>query len=298
MRKIIISLFALLLMLPAGMQAAQNGKHKKQIGLQLYSVRNEIKGDKAGFQKLMNDLSAMGYTAVETANYDQGAGTMYGMKPEEFKACVEASGMEVLSSHTGIGLTEEALKTGDFSAALAWWDKTAADHKKAGMSYIVIPGIGIPSTLKQLQVYCDYFNAVGKKLAQYGIKFGYHNHTHEFVKVEGKTAYDYMVEHTDPQYVFFEIDLYWLVRSGNLPVEYFKRYPGRFRLFHVKDENELGGSGMMGFDAIFNNAGVAGLEYPVVEIERYAQPVMVEAKESADYLNAAPFYKKTYRKKK
>ncbi len=297
-KKLFPAMLAALLVLPLQMQASTlKAKHKKQFALQLYSIRELVhEGDKADFQKLLNELSAMGYTAVEAASYDHGKGTIYGFTPEEYKAAVEAAGMESLSAHIGKTLSDEELNSEDFSQSLAWWDKTIADQKKAGVSYIVMPWMTIPSTLKQLKVYCDYYNAIGKKCAAQGIKFGYHNHKHEFVKVEGQTAYDYMLQNTDPKYVFFQTDLYWCVRSNNNPLDYFRKYPGRFKLFHVKDENELGGSCSMGFDVIFNNAATAGLEYPVVEIERYSHPVMQEAKESADYLNAAPFVKKTYRK--
>ena len=297
-KKLFPAMLAALLVLPLQMQASTlKAKHKKQFALQLYSIRELVhEGDKADFQKLLNELSAMGYTAVEAASYDQGKGTIYGFTPEDYKAAVEAAGMESLSAHIGKPLSDEELNSGDYSQSLAWWDKTIADQKKAGVSYIVMPWMNIPSTLKQLKVYCDYYNEVGKKCAAQGIKFGYHNHKHEFVNVEGQMAYDYMLQNTVPKYVFFQIDLYWCARSNNNPLDYFRKYSGRFKLFHVKDENELRGSCSMGFDVIFNNAATAGLEYPVVEIERYSHPVMQEAKESADYLNAAPFVKKTYRK--
>jgi sugar phosphate isomerase/epimerase len=297
MRKLILSLVAAALMLPVGMQAAQNAKGKKQFAIQLYSIREVITGDKANFNKLLNDLSAMGYTAVESASYDQEKGLIYGLTPEEYKAAVEAAGMESLSAHIGKPLSDEELNSGDFSQSLSWWDKTIADQKKAGVSYIVMPWMGLPSSLSQLKVYCDYYNAIGKKCAAQGIKFGYHNHKHEFEKLEGQVAYDYMLQNTDPRYVFFQIDLYWCVRANMNPIDYFKKYPGRFKLFHVKDEYELGGSCSMGFDVIFKNAELAGLEYQVVEIERYSHPVMQEAKESADYINSSSFIKKSYKKK-
>ena len=82
--------------------------------------------------------------------------------------------------------------------------------------------------------------------------------------------YDYMLENTDPDLVFFEMDVYWTVRGQKAPVDYFKKYPKRFRLLHIKDEKELGDSGMVGFDAIFKHAADAGMEYPVVEVERYS----------------------------
>ena len=187
-KKLFPAMLAALLVLPLQMQASTlKAKHKKQFALQLYSIRELVhEGDKADFQKLLNELSAMGYTAVEAASYDQGKGTIYGFTPEDYKAAVEAAGMESLSAHIGKPLSDEELNSGDYSQSLAWWDKTIADQKKAGVSYIVMPWMNIPSTLKQLNVYCDYYNEVGKKCAAQGIKFGYHNHKHEFVKVEDK----------------------------------------------------------------------------------------------------------------
>ncbi|KAA6319167.1 Inosose dehydratase, partial [termite gut metagenome] len=221
---------------------------KKDIGIQLYSLRNRIKTDYAGTIALLGE---MGYTAVEAAGY--GDGKFYGKTPEEFKADVEKAGMIVLSSHTSKALSDKELASKDLSESLAWWDQCIANHKAAGMQYIVTPWMSVPKTLVDLQTYCDYYNTIGKKCKDNGLSFGYHNHTHEFQKVENQVMYDYMLEHTDPQYVFFQMDVYWAVRSGNSPVEYFNKYPGRFTLLHIKDQKELGQSGMVGFDAIFNN---------------------------------------------
>ena len=91
--------------------------------------------------------------------------------------------------------------------------------------------------------------------------YGYHNHAHEFEKVEGKEVmYNYMLENTNPDYVFFQMDVYWVVRGQNSPVDYFKKYPGRFKILHIKDDRELGQSGMVGFDAIFKDAATAGVQ--------------------------------------
>ena len=107
--------------------------------------------------------------------------------------------------------------------------------------------------------------------------------------------YDYMLSHTDPAYVFFEMDVYWTVIADASPVEYFKKYPGRFKILHIKDEKEIGQSGMVGFDAIFNNTEVAGVENIVVEVERYSyEDVERSMKESIDYLEAAPFVPVSY----
>ena len=263
---------------------------KKDVCVQLYSLRSIIGKN---YQKVLTDLADMGYTAVEAANYSNG--TFYGRTPAEFKADVEAVGMKVLSSHISNGLTKAEFESGDFSEKLAWWDQCIADHKAAGMEYIVTPWMGLQENLANLQLYCDYLNAVGKKCAEAGIKYGYHNHNYEFEKVEDVVMYDYLLEHTDPRYVFFQMDVYWAVIGKASPVEYFHRYPGRFRMLHIKDEKEIGQSGMVGFDAIFKNADVAGLENFVVEVERYSyDDVEKSVKESIDYLLEAPFVKASY----
>ena len=106
-----------------------------------------------------------------------------------------------------------------------------------------------------------------------------------------------MLENTDPNYVFFQMDVYWACMGRAYPVEYFRKYPGRFRMLHIKDHYELGESGMVGFDAIFKNADVAGLENYIVELEGYKlRDIRKSFVESADYLLNAPFVKATYAK--
>ena len=138
---------------------------------------------------------------------------------------------------------------------------------------------------------------MGRRCQAAGLKYGYHNHAYEFEKVEGQVMYDYLLEHTDPALVFFQMDVYWAVIGKASPVDYFKRYPGRFKMLHIKDEWEVGQSGMVGFDAIFKNADVAGLENFVVEIERYSyEDIRRSFRESAEYLLEAPFVKASYAK--
>lgn len=271
---------------------------KKEASFQMYSVRGLI-GNPEKFAQNHKDvlakLAAMGYTSTEAACYDKGK--LYGLAPEDYKAAIEASGMKVLSSHVGHNLNDQELSSGNFSEALKWWDECIDCHRRAGMKYIVNPGVNYPKTLKEAEVICNYLNAIGKKVKAAGMKFGYHNHSHEFGKVEGKVWYDYMLEHTDADNVFFEMDVYWAVRGQVSPVEYFNRYPGRFLLLHIKDHKELGQSGMVGFDAIFNNAGKAGLQYLVVELEGSSKPDILDGmKESIDYIKSSKFVKASYSK--
>ncbi len=269
---------------------------KKDIAFQMYSVR-ELIGDPGKYaenhETALKALADMGYTAIEAACY--GDGKLYGVDPEQFKADIEAVGMEVLSSHVGHNLNDAELESGDFTEALKWWEQCIDCHKCAGMKYIVNPGVNYPRTLAEADVICNYMNKVGEMVNAAGMKFGYHNHSHEFGKVEDNVWYDYMIEHTDADKVFFEMDVYWAVRGGVAPVNYFKKYPGRFTLLHIKDDRELGQSGMVGFDAIFNNFEVAGTKYPVVELEGCNAPTILEGmKESVDYLLNADFVKASY----
>ena len=138
-------------------------------------------------------------------------------------------------------------------------------------------------------------NEVGRRCKEQGILFGYHNHSYEFEKVEDTVMYDYMLEHTDPELVFFQMDLYWAVYGHANPVDYFNKYPGRFKMFHVKDAREIGQSGMVGFDAIFRNSATAGLQDYVVEYEAFSTEDPYEClKVGVNYLNEADFVKQSY----
>lgn len=277
-------------------QSAQPGD--KEIGIQLYSVRELIGSPElyaANHESVFAGLAEMGYTTVETCWYSDGK--FFGLEPEQFKADLDAAGLKAISTHTMNNLSDEEIANHDFSAKMEWWKQCIAAHKAIGCRYIVAPSFYIPQTLEGLKTSCDYFNEIGKLCAAEGIKFGYHNHSHEFKKIEDTVIYDYMVQNTDPNNVFFEMDVYWTVMAGQAPVEYFKKYPGRFTCLHIKDFREVGQSGMVGFDAIFANAETAGLKDFVVEMEGSSyNDIMRTSKESVDYLLAAPFVNATYNK--
>ena len=293
-RSLIFLAFAAMMAFPA-CAPKESAPVKKDMCIQMYSARSILNHD--NYAEVLKTIAGMGYTAVETASYDGDQGLIYGDTPEVFKQKVEAAGMKVLSAHVSRGLSPEEIASGDLTAALAWWDKCIEVHKAAGMKYIVTPWMGLQSSIHDLQVYCDYLNEVGRRCQAAGIKYGYHNHAYEFEKVEDQVMYDYMLEHTDPALVFFQMDVYWAVIGKASPVDYFERYPGRFTMLHIKDEWEVGQSGMVGFDAIFKNADKAGLQDFVVEIERYKHDdILVSFQESADYLLTAPFVKATYSK--
>jgi sugar phosphate isomerase/epimerase len=259
-------------------------KSPKEIGLQLYSVREDMKQDPV---ETVKKVGEMGYTFVEAAGYANGL--FYGMTPEDFKTLVETSGMKFISSHTGQNLPDSS----NYESTMAWWDQCIEAHQKAGVKYIVQPWMDKAgyATLDSLKMYCDYFNAVGEKCKEKGILFGYHNHHKEFSTLEGETIYTFMLDNTDPGKVFFQLDLYWIQEGKGDAITYFNNYPGRFRLWHVKDEKELGESGKMDFKSLFAHAQESGMEHFIVEVERYNFEPMVSIQRSLEYLQNADYIK-------
>jgi sugar phosphate isomerase/epimerase len=255
----------------------------KNIGLQLYSIRDSITKDVPG---AIVKVAKMGYTFVEPAGY--GNGKFYDMEPADFKALCEKNKLGILSSHTGQALPDSA----NWEKTMAWWDECIAAHAVLGVKYIIQPFMGREAfqSLDTLKRYCDYFNLIGEKCNAKGIRFGYHNHDKEFsTQLDGQTIYDFMLANTDPAKVMFEMDLYWTVVGGANPVDYFNKYPGRFELWHIKDKKEIGASGMMDFPAIWSAAAQSGMKYGVVEVEEYSFDQFTSCKVSCDFLNNADY---------
>lgn len=281
------TIFPLVMVFIATTFAMCTTKEKKEIGLQLYSVRDAMKEAPV---ETVKSVGAMGYTFVEAAGYADGK--FYGMEPEEFKALVEESGMTFLSSHTGQALPDSA----GWDSTMAWWDQCIDAHVAAGVRYIVQPWMGEKgyNSLAGLKQYCDYFNEVGKRCREKGIVFGYHNHAGEFAELEGEVIYDFMLQNTNPENVFFQLDLYWIKEGGKNAVDYFNKYPGRFLHLHVKDEKELGASGEMDFKSSFALADKAGVDYLIVEVEKYNFDPLVSVEKSLEFLQNADFVRNSY----
>ena len=258
-------------------------KPKKEVGLQLWSVKDDMKTDAKG---TIEKVGAMGYTFVEAAGY--GDNKFYGIEPIDFKALVEANGMTFFSSHTGQDVPDST----KWAETMAWWDTCIAAHKAAGVTYIVQPWMGKVGyeSLAGLKQYCDYFNAVGEKCNVAGIRFGYHNHDGEFKELEGQVIYDYMLQNTDPAKVMFQLDLYWITVGGKNAVDYFNNYPGRFELWHVKDKAEVG-AGPMDFKTIFENAEKSGMKKIIVEVEEYNYSPIESVQKSLEFLQNAEYVK-------
>lgn len=268
--------------------AGADKKVEKKIYLQLYSLYHDITRN---FDSTIQAVAEIGYTGVEVIDYADRM--FYNMTPELFRQKLDKVGLQPLSSHTVKPLADNITDT-NWEEIWQWWDTAISAHKTADMKYIVFPSIPTPKTLDDLQAYCDYMNQAGEKCNDAGIRFGYHNHSHEFNTIDGEIILDYMLKNTDPCKVFFQMDVYWTVGGGKSPVEYFETYPGRFELLHIKDFKELGQSGMVGFDAIFNNIEKAGTKYIIVEADNFSFAPLESMKMSYDYLIESTFVKNDY----
>jgi sugar phosphate isomerase/epimerase len=258
-------------------------KPGKQIGLQLYSLREDIKDNVKG---ILEEVAKIGYKSLEAANYHNGS--IYGMTPVAFRNTVNGMGMEMRSAH--VGGPNYSKET--HAEAVEWWKKASDDHAAAGATYLIKPSMPIPKTLDELKVWCDYYNNVGKVTKASGLTFGFHNHSREFEKIEGEVMFDYMLKNTDPSLFCMELDVYWCQEAGYNPVDYLKKYKGRFPLLHIKDEKEIGQSGKMDFKSIFKAAYAQGMTDYFVEVEKYNYSPVESVRKSFDYLASASYVKR------
>lgn len=239
-----------------GMLAAcGSGAAKKSVGIQLYSVHQDMTNVEATLQKLAD----IGYTTVETLN-GNGDPNCFGMTPVEFKALCDKVGLTITSTHASIQndpANEEAV--------MERWRVLFDALRTMGAKYCIMPGYAFGSTLAEIDASCDYCNRVGKLATEYGLKLGYHNHAGDFVQVEGQTVLDYVLAHTDPELFLLELDVANM--GGAAPMDYLTRYADRVRLLHVKDERVLGRSGKIDFEAVFNKYYANGYSDYYVEFE-------------------------------
>lgn len=272
----------------AGLVSCEAPVEDKFIGIQLWSVRGDMTADPEG---TIQALGEMGYSFVESAGYQNGQ--FYGMDPADFAALVEKHGMEHLSTHVYRPLPSED----QWDEAMAWWNQAIDAHVRGGIPYMIAPTMDRSAfeSLENLQLWCNYFNTIGRLALDRGVRFGFHNHAIEFSEVEGVVAYDYMLENTDPELVFYQLDLFWIAEGGKDPVDYFNRYPGRFLMFHVKDHEEIGASGEMDFRPAYENADLAGMRYHIVEVEQYNYEPLESVRISLEYLLDADYVEADYR---
>lgn len=243
------------------------------IGVQLYSVRTEMLADAVGTLK---QLAKIGVKQIESAGSVKGY--YYGLTPKEMKDLCRDLGMNLSSGH--VHLDDK-------------WQQTMEDAATAGQEYLIcssMPAAG--QTVDNYKKTAAAFNKAGDQCQQMDLKFGYHNHDYEFEKENGQVLYDVLLNETNPHLVFMELDLGWVVVTGNDPLAYFKKYPGRFPLWHLKDMDlqkkhsvEFGKGGLPILE-ILKHSKQSGMKYFYVEQEEYEVNAMQSLKEDMDYLAA------------
>jgi len=238
--------------------------YAQEIGLQLYSLRNEIPKDVDGTLAIIKDW---GIKEIE-------GGSTYGLTLEEFNALCKKNNLNMVSIGAGF---EELEKD---AAAVA------SKAKQFGAKYVMcawIPHTGNDFTLADTEKAIAVFEKAGKVLAAQGLSLCYHIHGYEFRPYEGGTLFDLMVKRLDPKFVNFEMDVFWVKHPGQDPVALLKKYPQRFPLMHLKDrrigtpdsqdghaDNETNvvlGSGDVGIAAIMKEARKLGVKHFFIEDE-------------------------------
>ncbi len=270
----------------------------KKIGLQIYSLGGELYKDVPGGMK---KLKKMGYQTLELAGYKNGK--IHDVDMMEFKKMADDAGLQILSSHVNPPVGKYTKD--NIGEIKEFWKKTADDHAKMGVKYLVQPGQPSTRSVEETKYVCEVFNEAGKIIKAAGIPFGYHNHDMEFAKVlpggkemkfgrhnKGEKVYDIFLANTDPSLVFFEMDVYWAVMGQQDPVEYISKYGDRMKVLHIKDRYVLGDSGMMNFEQIFKHFYANGHRDYFVEMEGTDSGKQFEGvKKSANYLLKSSFVK-------
>src|SRR4030042_1954820 len=245
--------------------SGEPNQKKMHLGIDTYSV----KGLESDIEGSLKALAEDGYVVMEISNYNAGNGTVAGYKPAEYAALAEKYGLDIISSHA-----RAKFDVKDVPGTLAAWGKVFDDHKIMGCKYIVFPMNMWSSTVEGLKAECDLMNKIGEEANKRGIKFGYHNHSFEFATVSNTSQFfeDFLIANTDPDKVFFQMDVYWTTVGDQDPVAYLKKYPDRFKVLHIKDDYVIGESGTINFKAIFKQFYKNGNQDWFVEMEAKMSP--------------------------
>ncbi len=243
---------------PHARRTTHDARRLDKVGLQLYTVRDQMKAD---FEGTLAHVAEIGYKEVEFAGY-------FDHTPADVRAILDRHGLSAPSTHIALGEID------------AW--KASLDTAKAiGHEYIVVPWIPQEKrlTLDGWKNVAGVFNRAAQLAHDAGLQFAYHNHDFEFPKLEGQVPYDVLLQNTDPKLVQLEIDLYWLTKGGQDPLSYFSRWPGRIPLVHVKDsagapEHKMVdvGQGKIDWKRIFAKREQAGIKHFFVEHDQPPQP--------------------------
>ena len=287
--KLLVSLF--LLGILAGLFGSQSKEgvvgigpsFKGPVGLQLYSFRDQFKTDVPG---TLDQVKAFGIKYVETA------GT-YGVPAEKFRALLDERGLKAVSGHFPYEKCRDDVES------------IAAEAKTVGLEYAGCAWIPHkdPFDEKTCREAAAVFNRAGEALAKHGLKFFYHIHGYEFLPYGNGTLFDLLMAETNPEYVKFQMDVFWVVQPGQDPVKLFEKYGKRFELMHLKDmkrgtlsdftghsdvtNNVPLGAGVIDFKNVLKAAKKAGVKWYFLEDE--SPTVITQVPTSLKYLQEMKF---------
>jgi sugar phosphate isomerase/epimerase len=240
-------------------------------GVQLYTFRNEMSSDATGTLK---KIAALGIKQIESAKSNKGH--YYGLTPKEMKQTCANLGMTLRSGHVHIDNN---------------WQQTMDEAAESGQEYLIcstMPTAG--QTTDNYKKVAEIFNKAGEACKKMGLKFGYHNHEYEFDSHNGNVLYDVLLDNTQADLVNMEMDLGWVIVAGKNPLDYFKKYPGRFPLWHLKDMDVVKkhsvefGKGQLDIVQLLKHSKQAKMKYFFIEQEEYASTPFESMQYNMDYL--------------
>jgi sugar phosphate isomerase/epimerase len=265
--------------------AQTRGRYK--LGLQLFTVRAPLARDVEGALK---QIAAMGYEEAETYGFDPEGGRYYGLPAKVFAQRLRDHNITTPSGHYDLnrfaGTSVDDLKR--------YVDRCIEGAQALGQSYITWPLVDADfRTIEKFKVIAERLNLAGAQIKKAGLQLAYHNHDFEFVDQNGQIGYDVILKETDPALVMMQMDLYWVARSDSklTPNQWFKRQPGRFVMWHVKDMHKVSrdytevGNGSIDFTRIWPDASLAGLKHFFVEQGgNFTHDPMRSISDSAEYV--------------
>jgi sugar phosphate isomerase/epimerase len=248
---------ALLIFLSVAAVSRADSLDKGRIGLQLYSLRNQFDKD---VPATLDEVKAFGVKNVELA------GT-YKLTPEQFRAELDGRGLKAVSGHFGFDRLRDDV------------EGVARDAKVLGLEYVGCAWIphGDPFDEKTCREGAAVFNRAGEALAKHGLKFFYHSHGYEFQPYQDGTLFDLLMKETNPKFVNFEMDVFWIVHPGQEPVKLLQKFGARWQLMHVKGMRDSTPTGLLtGHSEVTNDVAVGTGKIDYVPILREAKKIGVK----------------------
>jgi sugar phosphate isomerase/epimerase len=241
-------------------------RHRYKLGLQLFTMRAAMAQDTEGTLKR---IAGIGYEEVETYGFDPQGIRFYGLPAKAFAQRLRDLNLTTPSGHYDLN----RFVSSSVDDLKRYVDRCVEGAHAVGHSYITWPFLDEDSrTIEKFKVVAERLNVAGAQIKKAGLELAYHNHDFEFVEQNGQIGYDVLLANTEPALVKLQIDLYWIAHGSKLsPHEWFKRQPGRFVMWHVKDMHRTSrdytevGNGTIDFTKIWPDTALAGMKHFFVE---------------------------------